>query len=158
MDEKEEGRNNRRTLKALLDAAGYTSKRIAETAYEVTFGGNYRDWDVRLAVANGWLAFTIYFFALPPIGSIRTALYERVLELNDVLSASKFTKSKETLTLDLQYRAQHADAEAIQNLIGLLIATCEEHYPELFRIVSGDETLSKLEGAFTRPSVSESVE
>lgn len=158
MVDNEGARRDRRALKALLSSAGYRSKRIGESGYEVTFGGKYRDWDVRIGSSNGWLTFSIYFFATPPVGSIRSALYERILELNDLFVAAKFTKAKEMLTLDLQYRFEHTDAEVLQNQIGLLISLCEEHYPELFRVIAGDEALKTLEDAFVRTSITKGAE
>ncbi|MDQ2866154.1 MAG: YbjN domain-containing protein [Candidatus Eremiobacteraeota bacterium] len=150
MEEKSESRRDRRHLKALLDAAGYTSTRHGDVGYNVQFGGKYRGWEVRVGLRNGWLTFTVYFMHLPEVGAVRNRLFERVCEINDAMSISKFVKFEDSLTLDMEYRAEHVDSEALASLIGLLCNNAEQYYPEIFRIVTGEETLATLQEAYGR--------
>ncbi len=90
---------------------------------------------------------------LPPAGIVRSKLFERVAELNDSLTVLKFVKSSDVLTLDMQYRKEHVDAPVLRNLVGMVYSACEERYPQLFRIVTGDETLASLESAFQRKAL-----
>ena len=66
------------------------------------------------------------------------------MDMNRQMPLSKFISSS-GLVLEIDYRADHLDADVLGNLIGLLHANAETHYPKIFRIVSGDETLEKLE-------------
>ncbi len=151
--DKEEARQNRRALKSLLDSAGYHTRRAGEYSYEIAFGGKYRHWEIQTHLHNGWLGFRVYFMDLPQPGALRSKLFERVAELNDDLTVLKFVKSGDILALDMQYRKEHIDAEVLRNVVGMVYAACEEHYPQLFRIVAGDETLSSLESAFQRRAI-----
>lgn len=151
--DKEEARENRRALKSLLDSAGYHYRRAGEYSYEIPFGGKYRHWEIQMHLHNGWLAFNVYFMDLPQAGTVRSQLFERVAGLNDSLIVMKFVKSSDVLTLDIQYRKEHVDAPVLRNLVGMVYSACEEHYPQLFRIVAGDETLASLESAFQRKAL-----
>ncbi len=153
MDDKDSARNDRRKLKALLDANQYVGARFGERGYDLPFSGRLRDWHVRCHLRNNWLALTTFVMAVPEAESLRAKLACRMLELNDTMSVAKFTKSGETLTLDLEYREEHLDPGVFHNLVGLLHSLAEEHYPELFRIAAGDATLATLEHAFERSSL-----
>ncbi len=158
MDDKGSSRNDRRKLKALLNANQYVGTRFGERAYDLPFGGRFRDWHMRAHFHNSWLALTTYVMAVPESESLRAKLACRLLELNDAMSLAKFTKSGETLTLDLEYREEHVDAAVFRNLLSLLHCLAEEHYPELFRIAAGDATLANLQEAFKRPSLTPGTE
>ena len=158
MDDETSARNDRRKLKALLDANQYVGARFGERGYDLPFSGRFRDWHVRAHFHNSWLALTTYVMALPESESLRAKLACLLLELNDAMSLAKFTKSGETLTLDLEYRQEHIDATVLRNLMSLLHALAEEHYPELFRIAAGDATLANLQAAFERPSLAPGTE
>ncbi len=152
--EQNDALRNRRALKALLDANGYRSHRISDSGYEIPFAGKFRDWHIRARIHNGWLLLNTYFMEVPEKGPQRSALLERMLEMNDVMNVAKFSKSKEVLSLDLEYREEHADAAAFNGLVSLMHSLCEEYYPQLFRIASGDSAMESLQQAFQRPALS----
>jgi hypothetical protein len=152
--EQNDAPRNRRALKALLDANGYRAHRISDCGYEVPFSGKLRDWHIRARIYNGWLSLNTYLMEIPAKGPQRSELLERMLEVNDVMNIAKFSKSQETLSLDVEYREEHVDAAAFNGLILLMHSLCEQYYPELFRIASGDSALESLEEAFQRPALS----
>lgn len=152
--EQNEAPRNRRALKALLDANGYRAHRISDCGYDVPFAGKFRGWHIRARIYNGWLSLSTYLMEIPAKGPQRNALLERMLELNDVMSVAKFSKTNDALSLDLEYREEHVDVPAFNGLILLMHSLCEQFYPELFRIASGDTTLESLEEAFQRPALS----
>ncbi len=140
----------RRKLKKLLEANQYVAQRFGPSGYALAFAGRLRDWQVRAHINDGWLALRTYVMALPQPPGLRATFTERLLELNDVMSVAKFTKSGNVVTLDLEYREEHVDATVLGNLLGLLQSLADEHYPELFRIAAGDATLASLQQAFKR--------
>jgi hypothetical protein len=89
----------RRKLKKLLDANQYVAQRFGPSGYALAFAGRLRDWQVRAHINNGWLALTTYVMALPESPGLRATFTERLLELNDVMSVAKFTKSGNVVTL-----------------------------------------------------------
>ncbi|MDE2483226.1 MAG: hypothetical protein KGN02_13695 [bacterium] len=153
MDDKSETRANRRRLKALLDRAGYTSVHHSGALFGIPSGGTLRSWDMRTALCNGWVSWSIYMLRWPSAPHAAAALAQRVLELNDVMSVAKFSKHGDALTLDMEYRVEHVDPESFENLTNLVFGFAEEHYPELFRIANGTESLKRLEDAFRRPAL-----
>jgi len=153
MSEKPEYQENRRKLRALLSRAGYTATPVAKAVFEMAFGGKFRSWHIRVGLANGWLTFHVYFMDLPTIPSVRAALFERLAEINDDISVAKFVKSGDALTLDMEYREEHVDAEVMRNLVGMLLSHCEGRYLEVLRIVTGDRALQQLEEAFNKASL-----
>jgi hypothetical protein len=150
MDESESSANSRRWLKRLIDANKYQAHRIGETAYEIPIRGALRDWHIRTYLRNGWLTVTAYVMEVPDSVSQRSAIMGRMMELNDAMPLAKFTKCNGSLTVDAGYREEHVGAEAFGNLVGLLHGLCEKHYPELFRIASGDAALTELQEAYER--------
>ncbi|MGZ3523041.1 MAG: YbjN domain-containing protein [Vulcanimicrobiaceae bacterium] len=153
MEEQDAMRRNRRKLKSLIDANDYTAHRIDECGFEIPFTGKLRGWNIRAHLYNGWLSLSAFLMMLPSEGSARNALLERLLEVNDIISVAKFSKRQDVLTLDLEYREEHIDAEVFRNMVGLVYSRCEEYYAELFRIASGDASLVALQAAFERPSL-----
>ncbi len=149
MKEDEEQRQRLRRLKSLATGAGFSVRRYS-SGYELSFHGKYRDFDVRCVLGGGWLHMSVYILQLPPAGVTRSKLLEHAAELNLAIPLAKFTKSDDVLRLDLEYRDEHVDSPVFENLTNLLRQLAEEHYPEIFRIVSGQEALQSLEAAFQR--------
>jgi hypothetical protein len=145
---------NRRALKALIDANGFHGLRDGDSGYEMPFTGKLRDWHIRANFNGEWLSLNTYFMEIPPKGPIRSAMLERMLEVNDVMSLAKFSKRENVLTVGAEYRQEHVDAAAFAGLVGLMHVLCEEHYPEFCRIATGDAALESLEQAFQRPALS----
>ncbi|HLI96366.1 MAG TPA: hypothetical protein VKT72_09805 [Candidatus Baltobacteraceae bacterium] len=151
MNEDEEPRRRLRRLKSLATGAGFSVRRHG-SGYELSFHGTYRDFDIRCVLGNGWLHTCVYILQLPALSATRSRLLERIAELNLAIPLAKFTKSEDVLCLDLEYREEHVDSAVFGKLANLLRQLAEEHYPEIFRIVSGQERLDALQAAFQRPS------
>lgn len=47
--------------------------------------------------------------------------------------------------LEVDYRMEHCNTDAIRGLVSLIYSDAEEHYGKLFRIVSGDDVLEALD-------------
>jgi len=153
MDEKEELRNNRRRMKALIDANHYNATRSGDFSYLVAFTGKFRDWTIRTHIYNGWFCLSTFVLELPETPGVRAAVLERVVDLNSEMAVAKFSRNGSMLKLELECRADHVDAPAFAAHIGHYYRLLEQHYPALFRIASGDEALASLQNAFERPSL-----
>lgn len=158
MDEKEQLRENRRRLKALIMDAGFVSTRLDQASYMVAFTGKLRDWSVRCHIYNGWLCFSAYVMQLPEGASARAALLERLLRLNAEITVAKFSLRDDALKLELESRAELVDSGTFNNLMWHFYQTLESRYLPLARLAGGEETLDALQTAFQRPSLTGGAE
>lgn len=152
MDGKDEQRQAKRRLRELLKAAGY-APRPAYAGFQIDLTGEYRSWQFQVVLMDGWLSVYASVMRVPQTPTMRAKLLESLLVLNAEIALVKFTKVCDTVAVELQYREEHLDPAVVRNLVCLIQSLCEEHYPALFRIVSGEENLVKLEEAFQRPSL-----
>jgi hypothetical protein len=146
---------DRRNLKRLIEAAGFTVAGRASNGYVMRFMGQFRDWLIFAWLHDSWLSLGVTFMELPSVASVRSSLIERALDINGIMSIAKFSKDENILKLDLEYREEHVDVEVFKNLIGMFLAICEKRYPELFKIAAEDAALNELHQAFERPSLSD---
>lgn len=130
-------------LKTLLKEAGLKSTRVDASRRLVIFPGRTRDWTFFVNVYNGWLFIHTYVCEIPEVSGLRARLFEAAMTANQSMSLTKFVKSV-GLALELEYRDEHVDARVVNEIFGLIVANAEEHYPKLFRIVSGDAVLESL--------------
>lgn len=159
MDEKKEQlRENRRRLKSLLDGSRHVSTRLDDTTYLVAFTGKFRDWSIRTHIYNGWLCFSVFVMQLPETPGVRATLMERVLRLNAETAIAKFSVSDDMLKLELESRAELVDDKAFGGLMGHFYSVLEANYMPLARMAAGDETLTALQSAFERPSLTAGAE
>lgn len=135
-----------RRLRALLREAELTSFRIDETTRGLSYSGRSREWLVAARLNEHWFNAYTRVCDVPEESNLKMRLMEAVLDMNRSMSLSKFIFSH-GLVLEIDYRAEHLDAEMVGNLIGLLHANAETYYPKIFRIVSGNETLKQLESS-----------
>jgi len=133
-----------RRLRSLLKAAGITSFRLGDNIRGAIYSGRTREWLVGTRMNEHWFNAYVRVCNLPEEPSLRTRLMDTVMDMNRQMQLTKFIVSS-GLVLELDYRAEHVDAEVLGNLILLLHANAEMHYPKIFRVVSGDETLAQLE-------------
>jgi hypothetical protein len=132
-------------LKALLREAGFTSYRLNAMARIVPYHGRSREWMVVAAMSPDWLHTHSFVCKIPSETGLRARLFESAMHANAAMGLGKFTVRPEGLVLEIDYRAEHIDAQVLRRLLDYFFATSEEHYPKVFRIVSGDETLHALE-------------
>lgn len=135
--------NNGLRLKTLLKEADIRSTRFDATRRLVMYPGRTRDWTFNVNIFNGWLHIHTYVCEIPQAANVRAELLEAAMVANQRMSLTKFAKA-EALIFELEYRDDHIDAEVLGNLFGLVMSNAEEHYPKLFRIVSGDAVLESL--------------
>lgn len=153
MDDKSQRRADRERLKALLRGAHLEAYRIRDVLYAIPIFGTSRSWEIRIGLCNNWVSWSTFVLRMPQGTSLRAALAERLLEINDIMSVAKFVKYEDSITLDMEYREERLDAETFENLTRLVYDFAEQYYPELHRLASGSEALSSLEEAFKRPAL-----
>ena len=137
-----------RSTQAAARRAGFPSFRLGAGARGIAVGGRQRDWLVAVGDADGWFHATTVVCRLPAETGARARLLHHVLRLNRSLNLVKFSLGDEELSLEADYRTQHADETVTGELLRYLTAAAEEHYPAIFRIVSGDDMLKALETSF----------
>lgn len=117
------------------------------------FTSDLREWSVNVRMSEAWLMLRTFVLALPAAAPRRLALLQNIAQANASLSLAKFSLADDNaLCIDLEYRNEHVGADTLKQLIGLVVRVGDEHYPKLFRIVTGDTALDVLESAFKKPS------
>jgi hypothetical protein len=91
---------------------------------------------------------------LPKEPGMRARLLEWAMATNRTMSLAKFSSFGTNLALELDYRAQHVDAEVLGKLIGFLVSVAEERYAQIFRIINGEDVLESLERSIERDAAS----
>jgi hypothetical protein len=132
-------------LKSLLKEADIKSFRIDATGRGIAFPGRLREWLLVAHLNPHWLNLYTFICNVPDEPGLRDRLLQATMRANSALSLVKFGIGGAGLCLEIDYRAEHLDADTLGNLVGHLYGTAEDHYAKIFRIVSGDETLRALE-------------
>jgi hypothetical protein len=130
-------------LKRLIKAAGYISVRMDAHRRAMSFNGRTREWNIIARLQNGWLNLYTLVCDLPADVGVRSRTLETMMQLNQRMLLAKFISAPH-LALELDYRADHVDAETFGNLVGNIYKNAEDHYPEIFRKVTGDDVLDAL--------------
>jgi hypothetical protein len=133
-------------LKALLKESGLKSFRLDTTRRSITFSGRHREWMVVARLNENWLHLYTFVCDIPAETGLRARIFETAMQANATTTLAKFGAGA-GLHLEIDYRAEHLDATVVSNLVSYLHYTAEEHYPRIFRIVAGDETLHQLESS-----------
>jgi hypothetical protein len=145
MENEREPNDNIRNLRTLLKSAGYTSCRMGTDRRAMFFSGRTREWNIVARANADWLNIYTIVCTVPDEPGMRARLLEAAMRINQKMLLTKFVVGETSLVLELDYRIEHVDIEAIRGLIGLVHANAEEHYAKLFRIVSGDDVLEALD-------------
>jgi len=138
-------------LKSFLREAGLKSTRLRGGERSIPFVGRTREWMYVARMDADWLNLYVMVCALPDETGLRARLFQTVAALNAKIRLAKFSESGGRLILEVDYRAEHLDAAVLGNLVGLLHSIAEEHYPRIFRVVTGDEVLDALAPQLPRP-------
>ncbi len=136
--------NTSNQLRKLLKEAGLRSSRVDASRRLVMFTGRTRDWSFSVSIYNGWFHAHAYVCEVPAASGLRAELFDAMMVANQKMSLTKFVKST-GLYLEFEYRLEHLDGGTVSNLFGLAVEQVEEHYPRLFRLVTGDSVLDALE-------------
>ncbi len=140
-------------LKALLKETGFKSTRLDASRRLVGFPGRTREWMFVANIYNDWLHIQTYVCEIPTAPGLRAELLDAAMVANHTSSMTKFVKSSAALVLELEYRAEHVDAQVLSNLFSLILTNAEEYYPRLYRVVSGDAVLDSLGASAGLPSI-----
>lgn len=141
---------DRKFLESWIKRAGY-STRLVSSGYEMVFAAQYRDWRICAEIMDGWLLLRLYVFELPALSIERHSLFKICLEINDRIALSKFCVSNANeLHLCAEYRASGLDAETFKQLVEVMLAQADEHYPALYFVAKSSATLERLGHAFRK--------
>ena len=136
--------NTSNQLRKLLKEAGLRSSRLDASRRLVMFNGRTRDWSFSVNLYNGWFHAHAYVCEVPAASGLRAEIFDAMMVANQKISLTEFVKSS-GLYLEFEYRLEHLDGGTVSNLFGLAVEQVEEHYPRLFRLVTGDSVLDALE-------------
>jgi hypothetical protein len=136
-------------LRSLLKEAGLVSFRVDSLRRGLSYRGRSREWLIVAALTADWLHIYTLVCNTPEEAGLRARLFETTMCANTTMTLAKFATPAQGLVLEIDYRAEHLDAMVLRNLLGHLYWVAEEHYPKVFRIVSGDETLQALESTLS---------
>lgn len=136
--------NTSNQLRKLLKEAGLRSSRLDASRRLVMFTGRTRDWSFSVNLYNGWFHAHAYVCEVPAASGLRAEIFDAMMVANQKISLTEFVKSS-GLYLEFEYRLEHLDGGTVSNLFGLAVEQVEEHYPRLFRLVTGDSVLDALE-------------
>jgi len=139
-------------LKALLDEAKVDSIDLGSGCYQVDFAAEMRTWNIYASASRGWLQLCTHVMTLPKAPGARALTLDLMARLSRKVPLAKFSASRrDCVVLELQYRTEHVDAEALDKLIGLLLQIAEDEYPGLLWVAEGKPALQALDAAFRRP-------
>ncbi len=133
-----------------MKAAGLKSFRLDATRRGLMYSGRTREWVIIVRLDDEWLHAYTVLCDVPREAGLRARLFEATMNANAAGMLAKFGANSQ-LILELEYRAEHLDPSVLGNLTGFLYTMAEQHYPKIFRIVSGDETLDALAETLTLP-------
>jgi hypothetical protein len=136
-------------LRSLLKEAGLVSFRVDNLRRGLSYRGRSREWLIVACLTAEWLHVYTLVCDIPEEAGLRARLFETTMRANTAMTLTKFAAPPQGLVLEIDYRAEHVDAMVLRNLLGYLHWAAEEHYPKVFRIVSGDETLKALESTLS---------
>ena len=126
------------TIEALLDEGGWSFHRITEDTWRSRFRGKKGTFPflIRLDPA-GYLTFAIVPFLKSPTDEKKaTSLYERLLELNQVLMMAKFSIDDDLdVVLSVEYPSHHLDKSEFTDALNVLSYYADNHYDELLDMI-----------------------
>lgn len=139
---------NQSRLRRLIREAGYSYQTVDRQRVEIVFGGPYRPWVVMTCLNEHWLSLCTYVCRIPESPGRKAELSELLLRLNEEKALANYSYRGGDAYLQLQYRLEHVDSEAMRGLIGLFLACANADYPRIVRVVTGDSALERLEKQF----------
>lgn len=126
------------TIETLLQEGGWSFHRITEDTWRSRFRGKKGTFPflIRLDPA-GYLTFAIVpFLKSPRDESQATTLYERLLELNQVLMMAKFSIDDDLdVVLSVEYPSHHLDKSEFTDALNVLSYYADNHYDELLEMI-----------------------
>ena len=119
-------------LAALLDKAGYTGyTRVDEGVWEIQFKGkNLPEFAVRVALSEDIVLIMAKLADRKKL--VRTdQLFQRLLELNDMMDTVKFALSPDMLYVRIELHSRLLDEKELQYAIDQTSAAVDQSYPQI---------------------------
>lgn len=130
---------NSDTVEQLLNEGGHAFTRLTPGTWRGHFQGQRKRFPflVRLD-GEGYLNFAIVpYLASPEDADITAALYDRLLQLNQVLLMAKFSIDDDLdVVLSVEWPTDHLDRSEFRDCLNVLAYYADEHFDELHSIVS----------------------
>ncbi len=131
-------------LKGLFREAGLKYQTVDRERVEVVLGGPYRPWTIVASLSEHWLSLSTTVCRVPELPGQKAELSELLMRLNDEIVLAKYARRGGSVVLELEYRAEHVNADTMHGLVTLISTCADGQYPRVFRVVTGDETLARL--------------
>ena len=125
------------SLEALLAEEGWQCTRITHDTWRSKFRGKSQVFDVLVRIdPDGYFTCAIVpFLKSPEDDGVATKLYDRLLQLNQVLFMAKFSIDDDLdIVLSVEYPTHHIDRSEVVDALEHLTYYAEEHFEELRRI------------------------
>jgi hypothetical protein len=88
----------------------------------IFFSGRTREWNIVARANEDWLNIYTVVCTIPEEPGMRARLLEAAMRINQKMLVTKFVVGETSLVLELDYRTEHVDVEAIRGLIGLIFS------------------------------------
>ena len=125
------------TIEGLLTEGGWEFHRITEDTWRSRFRGRKGTFPFLIRLdPEGYLTFAIVPFLKSPLEEDHAlSLYERLLELNQVLLMAKFSIDDDLdIVLSVEYPSHHLDKSEFTDALNVLSYYADNHYDELLEL------------------------
>ncbi len=130
---------NVETVESLLREGRWDFSRITEDTWRGHFRGRTSTFPFLVRIMpSGYLVFAIVpFLASPEDQTAATALYDRLLELNQVLLMAKFSIDDDLdVVLSVEYPTSHFDKSEFVDALDVLSFYADAHFDELKQLAA----------------------
>ncbi|MCU0674048.1 MAG: YbjN domain-containing protein [Myxococcota bacterium] len=129
------------SLEAFLREGGWKFVRLTPDTWRIRFRRSTRTFPILVRLdPDGWLVLAIVpYFASPEDAEVAQALYERLLQLNQVLFLAKFSIDDDLdVVLSVEYPTSELDRSELRDALDALGYYADLHFEELVAIASAD--------------------
>jgi hypothetical protein len=137
--ESERIRPDPESLEAFLVEGGWKFVRLTPDTWRVRFRRANRTFPILVRLdPNGWLMLAIVpYFSSPEEFEVAQALYDRLLQLNQVLYLAKFSIDDDLdVVLSVEYPTHELDRSELRDALDALGYYADLHFDELHAIVT----------------------
>lgn len=125
------------SLEAFLREGGWKFVRLTPDTWRIRFRRSTRTFPILIRLdPDGWLVLAIVpFFPSPEDVEAAQALYERLLQLNQVLYLAKFSIDDDLdVVLSVEYPTSELDRSELRDALDALGYYADQHFEELASI------------------------
>jgi hypothetical protein len=129
------------SLEAFLREGGWKFVRLTPDTWRIRFRRSTRTFPILVRLdPDGWLVLAIVpYFSSPEDAEVAQALYERLLQLNQVLFLAKFSIDDDLdVVLSVEYPTSELDRSELRDALDALGYYADLHFEELVAIASSD--------------------